>query len=270
MSYICQYLQFGDNEKEVPGYDELTLSSEELIAPVYKTLVDPATNELWSLSFSYRIDSSGPSFIPSNQEVPGGENVVIKSWYIKQGGNGGPHFFTLVPFKEASNDAGFLENTAVCTFSEPGATGNTINTDIILHATVTAEIREKLGLTKLGFHSRNDGFFMDITSTDFNDVELLMPGAGTVVLNNTVTVKKGQSCLALVVFREHTTTKFKKIQYKPDWDFIPEIGIEILEKLTGKEKKQAGRELDFSLMTNKEPGVVEKLVDQVFRIHEPA
>lgn len=269
MSYLCQYLQFGDNVKAVPGHNELTLDASESVVPVYDHLVDKYTHEIWDLSFSYRIDSNGAVYYPAGKEIPGGEHVTVKAWYIKQVPNGQHHTFTLCGFVTSKKDARFLTNVPIASFSEPGAIDNSIITDSISHPTVTADIIEKLGLTSVWGHSSNDGLLFKLTSTEFNEVKLLLPGEGTIVHADKITVRKGQGCLALIAYKEVISSFFKKIQTAPNTELIPEIGIEILEKLSGKEMNIAGSELSFTMAIRKDPKVIDRIIDSVLKKPEP-
>jgi hypothetical protein len=95
MSYTWQRLQFGSNNLKVPCHGTDPIFSNEPSAPIEKKLVDcdnPAG--IWDLVFSFE---SGGLYLP-NDALPGNNGATIESWYVKEGGNGGHHSLSFLPF----------------------------------------------------------------------------------------------------------------------------------------------------------------------------
>ncbi|MFN8289688.1 MAG: hypothetical protein U0U70_05505 [Chitinophagaceae bacterium] len=269
MSYTCKYLQFG-GEKPVPGFNELTLDSSEIPAPVFKFLADPATKELWDLVFSAQADKTGVHFYIGDQPVPGGMDARVKSWYMKETPGGPGHLLTVMPMIIDKSGVRFPEDgEMIVKFNVPGAIGNTINTDNIPGNTVLGEISGQYGITHFGMHGENNGILITTRVNEFDSLLPLTQDNTTRIEGNKIAVKKGHTCLVLAIFREKIRTHFKSITPKPNTDIIPDIGISILKELAAKERVTVMPDLSFNISGFKDIKSAETLVDAVIEAHVP-
>lgn len=269
MSYTCKYLQFG-TENPVPGFEELSLDNSETPAPAYKIIADPVTKELWDLTFACQLDKRGTFFYTSNQKVPGGMEAKVKAWYNKEGGKGGGHYLTILPFLITHDDAGFPKDPFVVKFDAPEATDNSINTDNIPGSSVTAVVPTQLKLAKMKMHSENNGFFITTIVDLFDHFEPVLMDKRIVIEDNKVTVPKGHSCILLAVYKEKESTIFKPVRTTPNRDIIPEIGIDIMKDLMAKETVSIMPDLSINVKGLTDMKKTEQMIDAVIEAHAHA
>ncbi|MBN1647856.1 MAG: hypothetical protein JW874_07475 [Spirochaetales bacterium] len=211
MSYTCQYLQFGSNQNRVPGYEEDLSLNNMPNAPIPMNLVDssyppgPIEDALWSLVFSYE----NGNFYRTDQEVPGQDGAVIKSWYAK-GGGGENHYLSIRPF--ITGEGEFAEASGFIIFRS----GNkqlegdySVCTDHLPTKYVTAEIARELPgfeTIKVSVHSTNNAIItkMTVTKAVF-DHFFIYAGEGTVD-DNMLKVESETSCYALAVYKIEIST----------------------------------------------------------------
>ncbi len=244
MFYTSEYLQFGSNKDRVPGYeDDLELNNKPF-APIPKKLANPNNSDLWDLVFSY--ESGG--FYPATAKVPGVDGATIQSWYNKEGiGPGGDDALVLTPFilDEVGGGGGFAQASHFVDFSQPTPTDNAIDTDTIATASVTATVHQELPVyAKLSItsHANSHSIVMTTTTTHAVFDKIFVYAGNNIPIGNTLTVNKGQTCLALAVFKLTSSSSSKEIstrQYpkipKSEW---PMIISELVNEIIINEKGQ--------------------------------
>jgi hypothetical protein len=210
-SYTMQALQFGSNTLKVPGH-EVDIIAENQPAPVQLKLADPSSG-VWDLVFSY--EAGG--FYLANATVPGIDKATIQSWYNKEGVSGtGPHVLSFVPFLVDTDgpDTGFAQATHFVDFSQPTPNGSWINTDTIATANVVGTVHQELPeYAKLSFatHATSQSIIITTTSTHAVFDKIFVYAGGVSPVGASLTVPKGQTALALAVYKKQTTTSSKEI-----------------------------------------------------------
>jgi len=243
MSYTWQRLQFGSNNLKVPCHGTDPILSNEPDAPIEEKLADcdnPAG--IWDLVFSFE---SGGLYLPDDA-VPGTDGANIESWYVKEGGNGGPHSLSFLPFVVDENGAGgFGQATHYVDFSDPSPSDSSINTDTIPDASVTATVHADLpeySKFSVSTHATNQAIFIQTMTTQAQFEKIFVYYGSSIPNGNTLTVAKGQSCAALAVFKKTTTSgsieigtdQFPKIS-KREWPMIvSEVVQQVLTKGSGE------------------------------------
>jgi hypothetical protein len=261
MVYTCLSLQFGDNQKRVPGYEADLMLSNQPNAPIKEKLVDPYTNHLWDLIFTY---ASG-MFYPAGANVPAKDGAVIKSWYA-QGGDG-PHCLMVTPFIIAEGDTGFVQVSDFVDFSEPPTSENSVNTDTIEKPTVTAVVRSELSeYEKLEVSTASTNYSVIITTKTTRAVfdRIFVYAGASIPIDNTVTVPKGQRCFALAVFKKVTSCSSQEIgtmQWPkiPKWEW-PMIVAQIIEEIVVRGNADIYQHLSPKLIAQAEPQVLKQAI----------
>lgn len=265
MSYTCQYLQFGNNQNRVPGYENDLILLNYPNAPIPEKLVDPNTDELWNLIFSYQ---SG-AFYDAGENVPAQNGATIKSWY-SQGGSG-PHYLKLTPFITGdSDDAGFVQASGFVEFSEPATTDNSVNTDTINSRSVTATVHSELPeYEKIEISSRSTSHSIIITTKTTHAIfdRIFVYAGKSIPINNTITVPKGRSCYALAIFKAETSSSSKEISTLqwpeiPRWEW-PMIVAEIVKEIIDGRNGEIFQHLSPKLLAKTEPEVLKKAVSSI-------
>jgi hypothetical protein len=243
MSYTWERLQFGSNNLKVPCHGTDPIFSNEPSAPIEKKLVDcdnPAG--IWDLVFSFE---SGGLYLP-NDALPGNNGATIESWYVKEGGNGGHHSLSFLPFVMDQNGAGgFGQATHYVDFSGPTTSDSSIDTDTIPDAKVTATVHSDLpeySKFSISTHATNQSIIIQTTTTQAQFEKIFVYYGSSVPIGNMLTVAKGQSCAALAVFKKTTTSgsvEIGTIQYptisKQEWPIlVSEIVQQVLTKGSGE------------------------------------
>jgi hypothetical protein len=235
VSYTMESLQFGSNTLRVPGHD-VDIIAENQPAPVQAKLADPSSG-VWDLVFSY--EAGG--FYLATASVPGVDQATIQSWYNKEGGPGnGPNALALTPFivDEDGPDTGFAQATHFVDFSQATPNDNWINTDTIAPPSVVATAHANLPeYAKLSFSSHATSYSIILTTTTTNAVfdKIFVYAGSSSPVGNTLTVPKGQTCLALAIYKktstssshEISTIQFPKIP-QIEW---PQIVAEIVNEI---------------------------------------
>ena len=261
MSYRCQYLQFGDNQKRVPGYEEDLILSNMPNAPIPKKLVDPVTDTLWGLVFSFE---SGEFYL-SGANVPGQGGAIIKSWYAT-GGNGA-HYLALTPFIVGEGEGGFVQAAKFVDFSETPTTDNSINTDTIKNPTVTATVHPELPeYEKMEVSTKTTSHSVIITTKTTHVVfdRIFVYAGGSMPIDNALTVPKGQSCFALAVFKKVESSSSNEIgtfQWPkiPKWEW-PMIVAEIIKEIVVKGNGEIFEHISPKLIAEAEPEVLKRAI----------
>jgi hypothetical protein len=215
MSYPNPCLQFGDNQKRVPGYEVDTILANMPIAPVRLNLVDPATKTIWDLVFSYEAGS----FYKADAIVPGQNGVVINSWYSPEGKGGGPNSLTIIPFA----DGQFAQASNFVDFSEPSPSDNSINTDTIAQPSVTATVHLELpeyAKVQISTQSTSHSIIITTMTTHMVFDKIFVIYGGSTPVGNLITVPKEQGCLALAVYKSETSKGSVEIS-TDRWPKIP-------------------------------------------------
>jgi hypothetical protein len=214
VSYTMQALQFGSNTLKVPGH-EVDIIAENQPAPIQLKLADPSSG-VWDLVFSYEAGLFGSFYLP-NATVPGIDKATIQSWYNKEGSNPpGPHVLNFVPFIVDTDgpDTGFAQATHFVDFSQPTPNDSWINTDTIATANVVGTVHQELPeYVKLSIatHSTNQSIVITTTSTHAGFDKIFVYAGGASPVGNTLSVPKGQTDLALAIYKKQTTTSSKEI-----------------------------------------------------------
>jgi hypothetical protein len=263
MVYTYQSLQFGDNQKRVPGYEENLMLSNRPNAPIKEKLVDLYTNNLWELVFSYE---SG-KFYPPGANVPARDGAKIKSWYA-QGGHA-PHSLVLTPFVISDGDTGFVQASNFVDFSEPPVTDNSVTTKTVENNTVTAVVRSELSeYERYEVSPSLTKYSVVITTTITRAVfdRIFVYAGKSIPVDNTVTVPKGQSCFALAVFKKVTSTSSEEIgairwPKLPKWDW-PVIADEMIENIVDRGNKDISRRCP-KLIAKPKPEVLKKAISSI-------
>lgn len=266
MVYTCRALQFGDNQKRVPGHEEDLMLSNQANAPIKDKLVDPHTDRLWDLVFSY--ESGG--FYPADAQVPTQKETIIKSWYAQ--GDHTPHYLMLTPFIITEGDAGFVQASNFLDFSEASTTDNSVNTDTINNPTVTAVVRSELSeYEKLEVSTASTNYSVIITTTITRAVfdRIFVYAGASMPIDNTITVPKGQTCLALAVFKKVTSSSSEEIgtiqlPKIPKWEW-PMIVAEIVRDIIVKGNGAIYQHLSPKLISEAEPEVLKKAIYAISR-----
>jgi hypothetical protein len=222
MSYVCRFLQFGWNDKGVPGYDKNPPEFTNAIAPIPPMLIDPVADpahplpkDIWGLVFSF----TGGEFYKADGVVPGQpDGSTIRSWY-SQGGPG-PNSFCVNAFVVDGSGQldGFVAAPNLVSFSEP-AVGTCINTDAIAHPTATGTVEldiPELARSVTRTESTNYAVIITTTTTRVVFDHRFVILSGEVVntpgaADNSLTVAKGHSCLALAIYKVVTTSASHEI-----------------------------------------------------------
>jgi len=264
MSYTCQYLQFGSNQKKVPGYeDDLDLTNEPY-APISKKLVEPDPSDAyWGLVFSYE---SG-AFYLKDVKVPGQDGATIRSWYAK-GGSG--HYLMLTPFIAGEDGDGFVQVPKFVDFSETPTTDNSVNTDNIKNPSVTATVHpelpeyEKLEVAG-GVTSHSVIITTKITHMEFD--RIFVYAGSSIPIGNAITVPKAQSCFALAVFKKVTSSSSREIDtiqwpIIPKWEW-PMIVAEIVKGIAVKGNGEIFEHLSPRLIAEANPEALKKAIASI-------
>lgn len=210
-SYTMQALQFGSNTLKVPGH-EVDIIAENQPAPVAHKLADPGSG-VWDLIFSY--EAGG--FYLASATVPGIDKATIQSWYSKEGvPTPGPHVLSFVPFlvDKDGPDTGFAQATHFVDFSQPTPNDNWINTDTIATPNVVATVHQELpeyAKVSFGTHATNKSIIITTTTTHAVFDKIFVYAGGVSPVGANLTVPKGQTALALAIYKKKTTTSSKEI-----------------------------------------------------------
>ncbi len=270
MSYVCQSLQFGDNVKRVPGQEIDPILSNP-VAPIDIKLVDPATDDLWGLQFSY-----GPlrklegAFYLAGADVPAplNEGAVIKSWYSPLGkGGGGHHILVLTPFIVGQDDAEFALVSDFVHFSETPLTPYSIDTDTLKNSSVLATVRPDLPeFEKLEVASECESHAIVIRTTTTQVIfdRLFVYAGSGIPVHRSITVSKGQSCFVLAIFRKVTTTSFNSVgtwdlPKIPRWEW-PMIVTDIVNRILTKGSGEMFEHLSPKLIADSDPDELKKAI----------
>jgi hypothetical protein len=265
MVYTCRSLQFGENLKRVPGYEEDIMLSNRPNAPIKEKLVDLDTDSRWNLVFSY---ASG-MFYHAAENVPAKDGAVIKSWYAQ--GNGGPNCFKVTPFLIADDDTGFVQASNFVDFSEPPTIENSVNTDAAENPTVTAVVRSELSeyeTVEVSTASTNCAVTITTKTTRaVFDRILVYAGVAGMPIDNTVTVPKGQGCFTLAVFKKVTSSSSQElgpIQWPKilKWEW-PMIVAQIIEEIVVRGNADIYQHLSPKLIAEAEPQVLQHAVSSI-------
>ncbi|WP_320044562.1 hypothetical protein [uncultured Desulfobacter sp.] len=264
MLYTCQSLQFGGNQKRVPGYEKDLMLSNPSTAPIKEKLVDLHTDNLWDLVFSYE---SG-MFYPAGANVPAHDGGIIKSWYGQ--GAGGPHSLVLKPFIVAEDETGFVQASNFVDFSENPTTENLVNTDTIDNPTVTAVVHSELSeYEKLEVSTSATNYSVIITTKSTRAVfdRIFVYGGPSMPIANTVTVPKGQNCLALAVFKKVTSCSSEEIgtiQWPKisRWEW-PRLLSEIIKDIVASRNGEIYQHLSPKFIVEAEPDVLKKEMSSI-------
>lgn len=276
MYYTCQYLKFGDNESRVHGYEEDLKLSNEPYAPIPKKIVDPDSNAIWSLEFSYELGA----FYHRDSKVPGQDGAIIKSWY-SQAGDPGPHCLALTPFVVGENcTEGFAQVHNFVSFSEAPTSENSVNTDDIKNPTVTATVHSELPeYENLDVSTRATSHSVILTIKTmravFDRIFVYHVDPGTSIpIDNVITVSKGQSCFAIAVFKCITSSKasneISTIQHPkiPKWEW-PMIVAKVIEEIVVKGNGEIYEHLSPKFIAEVEPEAGKKAISDITkRINE--
>lgn len=261
MSYTNPRLQFGDNEKRVPGHEN-DADLNNPTAPILNPIADLDSN-IWNLVFSY----AAGQFYLASATVPGLASGVINSWYQMQGeGPGKTHALTIIPFA----DGQFIQAANFIDFSEPPLNDNTIITDTIMNPTVSASMHYELPeFAKLTItnHATSHSVIIttEITSMVFDKFFVIYGGLPPV--GNVLTVPKGESCLALAVYKSQTsksTKEFSTYQWPriPKWEW-PQVIAEIVQAIAVKGNGEIWEYLSPRLLAEVEPDLLKRAVDEI-------
>lgn len=260
MPYTLRCLQFPDNMNRVPGYEADAHPTDDP-AQVKQYLAD-TSKQVWDLVFSYE---SG-QFFHVNDQVAGDEGAVINAWYSPEGGGPGPSALTILPFA----DGQFLQAANFVQFSQPGGTGNSINTEQIQDQFVTATVLPELPeYAKVEFSSHSTSTSIVITTTSTHMVfDHFFVIYGTATTNeNTMKVGKGVGCLALAVYKLQTTKGSKSVS-TVQWPKIPwwewqEIFIDAVEGIAAKGHTEIFEHLSTRVLAETDLDVLRKAVADI-------
>ena len=265
MVYTCRSLQFGENQKRVPGYEEDIMLSNPSNAPIKEKLVDPDTDNVWNLVFSY---ASG-EFYHAGENVPAKDGAVIKSWYAQGGDNS--HCLRVTPFIVAEGETGFVHASNFVDFSEPPTIEGSVNMDAVGNASVTAVVRSELSeYEKVEVSTASTNFAVtittEITRAVFDQI-FVYAGASGIPINNTVTVPKGGRCFALAVFKKVTSRSSQElgpIQWPKilKWEW-PMIVAQIIEEIVVRGNADIYHHLSPKLIAEAEPQVLQHAVSSI-------
>jgi len=264
MVYTCRSLQFGENLKSVPGYEEDIMLSNQPHAPIKEKLVDLDTDSRWDLVLSY---ASGV-FYHAGEKVPAKDGAVIKSWYAQGGGT--PHCLMVTPFIIAEDETGFVHGSNFVDFSEPVTSENSVDTDGIDNASVTAVVRSELSeYETVEVSTASTNCTVTITTKTTRavfDRIFVYTGAG-IPIDNTVTVPKGEGCCVLAVFKEVTSSSSQElgpIQWPKilKWEW-PMIVAQIIEEIVVRGNADIYQHLSPNLIAEAEPQVLKHAVSSI-------
>lgn len=211
VSYTMQALQFGSNTLKVPGHT-VDIIAENQPAPIQFKLADPNSG-VWDLVFSFEAGN----FFMANATVPGIDKATIQSWYTKEGGPGtGPHVLSVTPFlvDPTGPDTGFAQATHFVDFSQPTPNDNWINTDTLATANVVATAHQQLpeyAKLSIATHATSQSIIITTTSTQAVFDKFFVYAGAVNPVGNTLTVPKGQTALALAIYKKVTTSSSKEI-----------------------------------------------------------
>jgi hypothetical protein len=213
MVYTCRYLQFGDMSKpngeaeEVPGFNEILCADQQVIPPIYKKIIDSA-GDIWTLRF---VSCSGKFYnAQSINSISHQSGDVVNAWYKKPGN--GPTVLRVTPFlvREDGTEVFLAPNPGWLTFDEPGSAGNSIATNNLSKAEVTATV--KTNLPECDEHDMYGSFskgYIDHTvrKVVFREIFPYIYDTGQVTINgNLVTVNKNHTCFALAVYKQEISS----------------------------------------------------------------
>jgi hypothetical protein len=213
MVYTCQYLQFGDMSKpngeaeKVPGFNEVLCADQQVIPPIYKQIIDSA-GDIWNLRF---VSCSGMFYnAKSIDSISHKSGDVVNAWYKKPGN--GPTALRVTPFlvREDGTEVFLAPNPGWVTFDEQGASGNSIATNNLSKAEVTATV--KTNLPECDEHdmygSIGKGYIDHIVKkVVFREIFPYIYDMGQVKINgNLVTVNKNHTCFALAVYKQEISS----------------------------------------------------------------
>jgi hypothetical protein len=262
MSYPNPSLQFGDNQKRVPGYEVDTILDNMPIAPVRLNLVDPATKTIWDLVFSYEAGA----FFKADAVVPGQDGVIINSWYSPEGKGGGPNSLTIIPFA----DGQFAQASNFVDFSEPSPTDNSINTDTIANPSVTATVHLELpeyAKVQISTQSTSHSIIITTMTTHMVFDKIFVIYGGSTPVGNLITVPKGQGCLALAVYKSETSKGSVEISTdrwpKIPWYEWPQVVNEVVKGIAVRGTGEIFEYLSPRLIAEVEPEVLYRAVDDI-------
>lgn len=264
MVYTCPSLQFGENQKRVPGYEEDIMSSNHPNAPIKEKLVDLYTDNVWNLMFSY---ASG-MFYHAVEKVPAKDGATIKSWYAQS--NDGPNCFMVTPFLIADDETGFVHASNFVDFSEPPTIECSVHTDTIENSSVTAVVRSELSeYEKLEVSTASTNCAVTITTKTTRAVfdRIFVYAGEGIPIDNTVTVPKGQGCFVLAVFKKVTSSSSQEIgpvQWPKilKWEW-PMIVTQIIEEIVVRGNADIYQHLSPELIADADPRVLENAVSSI-------
>jgi hypothetical protein len=262
MSYPNPCLQFGDNQKRVPGYEVDTILDNMPNAPVRLNLVDPTTKTIWDLVFSYE---SG-AFYRADAIVPGQDASVIDSWYSPEGEGGGPHSLTIIPF----TDGQFAQASNFVDFSEPSPTDNSINTDTIAQPSVTATVHLELpqyAKVQITTQSTSHSIIITTVTTHMVFDQIFVIYGSSSPVGNVITVPKEQGCLALAVYKSETSKGSVEISTdrwpKIPWYEWPQVVSEVIKGIAVRGPGEIFEYLSPRLIAEVEPEGLRMAVDDI-------
>jgi hypothetical protein len=266
MSYTLQRLQLGDNNKRVPGHEEDLILSNNPV-PVDLKLFDPkkdGLDGLWGLVFSYE---SGAFYLPGDS-IPGLSGATVKSWYAQ--GGPGPHMLSFSAFITGGADEGYIQTSKFVDFSETPTTDSSINTDTITHPTVTATVHSELPeyeKMEVSTHATSHSIIITSTTTRVVFDKIFVYLGSSMPVNNTITVAKNQTCLALAVFKKVTNSSSTEIgthQWPriPKWEW-PMIVAEIVKDIMTEGKGEIYQHLSAKAIAESDSDTLKKAVSSI-------
>jgi hypothetical protein len=236
MAYTCEYLIFG-GQSDVPGYGPTKCVDTQITPPIYPRILgtDGKTYDLKFVNCGeifYDISSVTPV-----NKITAKDGEVINAWYSAEG-PGGDHSVEIYPFligDEIDNDhGGVLENANTGDFFDaekpfatfnpnPGngknnGTGASFDSKTMNPSCVTitilgllCDVKEQQRLTFPGEGPRGNTLYEVINYDIRTSLDKIFVIGGAQPMNNTLTINKGDNCLALAVFKrtitELSTTK---------------------------------------------------------------
>lgn len=265
MSYTCRFLQFGTKQTRVPGYEtDLVLDDAMYPAPTYQNLYDK-TATLWGLQFS----SCSGTFYLATAAVPGHQGDIINSWYATGGGNG--HYLVVTPFIiRADGTEGFDPVGTFVDFDVPSASVNSVDTDQIPKASVTATVHAELPEYEhldISTHATSHSVIITTTTTQVIFDQIFVYAGKIQPQGNKLVVPKGVGCFALAVFKERksvTSKEISTIQWPriPKWEWPMIVNEIVLEAIT-KGRGEILEHLSPKLITEMEPELLRKALGSI-------
>jgi hypothetical protein len=217
MSFIIQYLQYG-----VPGNVRVTSweNDDEAshVTDIHMSLAEDSVENLtdiWHL-ICFELDRGVKMALYHSQnrdQYHPQDGDLIRAYYVKGSKNGGTGrpILSLLPYILGT---GFIPELGFVKFSEPASNWNSIYTDTINNEHVNAEVDSELAeFSQIHFFSQGGGggwvdLYERITKCQFKNY-FVLNGEGA-IQDYTVTVNKGNSFGALVLYEMTTSTSFVK------------------------------------------------------------